>query len=69
MNNGCKWGMGVRYKAILPVFATKEWFLHILQIFHDSHEMVFNLLSYMIHRQRQPEWQKALKLAKTHRTA
>jgi hypothetical protein len=30
--------------------------------------MAPNPLNYMAHRQRQPEWQKALKLAKTHRT-
>jgi hypothetical protein len=47
-----KWGMGVRYKAILPISATKEWFLHILQTSHDSHEMALNLLSYIAYRQR-----------------
>jgi hypothetical protein len=30
--------------------------------------MAPNPLNYMAHRQRQPEWQKTLKLARTHHT-
>jgi hypothetical protein len=69
MSKGCRWGIGITYKAISRGSATKEWFLHILQASHDGHEMVPNPLSYIAHRQRQPEWQKVLKLARTHRTA
>jgi hypothetical protein len=47
--------MEIRYKAISPISATKEWFLHILQTSYDSHEMAPNPLSYMAYRQRQPE--------------
>jgi hypothetical protein len=61
--------MGITYKAISRDSATKEWFLHISQASHDGHEIVPNPLSYIAHRQRQPEWQKILKLARTHRTA
>jgi hypothetical protein len=68
MSRECKWGMEVRYKAISPISTTKEWFLHISQASHDGHEMAPNPLSYMAHRQRQPEWQKALELARTYRT-
>jgi hypothetical protein len=59
--------MGVRYKVISPISATKEWFLYILQTSHDTYKMAPNPLNYITHRQRQPEWQKILKLAKTHR--
>ena len=34
--------MEVIYKTISPDFITKEWFLYISQISHDSHEMIFN---------------------------
>jgi hypothetical protein len=30
MGKGCRWGMGVTYKAISRGSATKEWFLYIL---------------------------------------
>jgi hypothetical protein len=61
--------MGVSYKAISPSSITKEWFLRITQASHNGHEMVPNPLSYIAHRQRQPEWQKSLELATTHRVA
>jgi hypothetical protein len=67
MGKKCNWRMEITYKVISRDFITKEWFLHILQIFYNGYEMVPNLLSYMAYRQRQSEWQKALKLVKTYR--
>jgi hypothetical protein len=36
--------------TISPNSATKKWFLHILQISYDSHEIAPNPLNYMTYR-------------------
>jgi hypothetical protein len=30
IGKGCKWGMGINYKAISPSSITKEWFFRII---------------------------------------
>jgi hypothetical protein len=64
----CKWLVGVTYKPTVKGSDIKTWQLYLGKQLH-SHDMVPNPLSYYVHQQRMPEFQKAIERALAHRQA
>jgi hypothetical protein len=68
----CKWRTGVSFKAIYKGNKgdvreeNKIWILTVILSEH-THAIALNPLTYTVHRKRRPKYQKAMKLARTHR--
>ena len=65
---GCSWKWYVSWKDRVQGKGDKAWILGTT-VDHHNHDMIPNLLSYDIHRKRQPDHAKAIGLAMVHREA
>ena len=63
---GCEWRVSISYKDLKRGGSNKTWVLGLGKQEH-SHDVSPNPLDYEIHQQRQPDYAKALLLARTHR--